>query len=260
MATLWAADSPCKPSFMVIGAPKCGSTSLFSYLEVHPQVLQPGLKELCYFSDFKRHLQRNRTDRPSSNWELYQAGISGHDTFRVARTSMLGPASSRRRRGKARGQYQVPGGRLLGMSPGAMAESASTRRWQTSQAAKDAAVACSTGQKRAFEGCPFYLGEVHPHCTSHRTPAAARPSSSSYLSPPTYTPIMPKCLTPPTHAQSFPSPPELSCPLQVAASTRLHAVFPTMRAVAVLRNPWVRCDSDVDPTYARTHARTHARI
>ena len=45
----WAPTTPCKPSFMVIGGPKCGSTSLFEYLEAHPQVHRPAQKELCFF-------------------------------------------------------------------------------------------------------------------------------------------------------------------------------------------------------------------
>ena len=39
------------PNFLVIGAMKAGSTSLFQYLRVHPQVFMPAQKELHFFAD-----------------------------------------------------------------------------------------------------------------------------------------------------------------------------------------------------------------
>jgi hypothetical protein len=38
------------PNFLVIGAPKCGTTSLHHYLSQHPEVYVPKRKELHYFS------------------------------------------------------------------------------------------------------------------------------------------------------------------------------------------------------------------
>lgn len=38
------------PNFVVIGAPKCGTTSLYYYLKQHPEVFLPQRKELHYFS------------------------------------------------------------------------------------------------------------------------------------------------------------------------------------------------------------------
>lgn len=41
------------PDFFIIGAPKCGTTALYSYLRDHPQVFMPSLKEPQFFcSDF----------------------------------------------------------------------------------------------------------------------------------------------------------------------------------------------------------------
>lgn len=37
------------PNFIVIGAMKSGTTSLFRYLEPHPEVFMPRLKELDFF-------------------------------------------------------------------------------------------------------------------------------------------------------------------------------------------------------------------
>lgn len=40
------------PNFMIIGAQKAGSTSLFNYLALHPQVLAAMPKEIFYFNEF----------------------------------------------------------------------------------------------------------------------------------------------------------------------------------------------------------------
>ena len=37
------------PSFFIIGAPKCGTTSVASWLHGHPQIFMPKIKELSYF-------------------------------------------------------------------------------------------------------------------------------------------------------------------------------------------------------------------
>lgn len=44
-----AAGSDPLPNFLVIGAMKAGTTSLFRYLEPHPQIFMPRLKELDFF-------------------------------------------------------------------------------------------------------------------------------------------------------------------------------------------------------------------
>jgi hypothetical protein len=40
-----------RPTFFIIGAPKCGTTSLYEYLRTHPNVFMPWLKEPHYFAD-----------------------------------------------------------------------------------------------------------------------------------------------------------------------------------------------------------------
>lgn len=39
-----------KPNFFIVGAPKCGTTALYRYLDDHPQVLLSDPKEVNYFS------------------------------------------------------------------------------------------------------------------------------------------------------------------------------------------------------------------
>ena len=44
------ADMPRIPDFFIVGAPKCGTTAIYSYLGSHPGVFLPKLKEPHYFS------------------------------------------------------------------------------------------------------------------------------------------------------------------------------------------------------------------
>jgi hypothetical protein len=39
-----------QPNFFIVGAPKSGTTSLFHYLDQHPQVFMSAVKEPCYFA------------------------------------------------------------------------------------------------------------------------------------------------------------------------------------------------------------------
>ena len=39
-----------KPSFFIIGAPKCGTTTLYSWLKSHPDIFMPGGKEPHFFA------------------------------------------------------------------------------------------------------------------------------------------------------------------------------------------------------------------
>lgn len=52
-------SDPQQPDFIIIGAQKCGTTSLYHYLNQHPQILQTFCKETRFFS---------------WNWEEIQAG------------------------------------------------------------------------------------------------------------------------------------------------------------------------------------------
>jgi hypothetical protein len=50
-----------KPNFFIVGAPKCGTTSLWSYLKGHPEIYMPSLKELYFFDG---DLWEKRRERP----------------------------------------------------------------------------------------------------------------------------------------------------------------------------------------------------
>ena len=41
------------PNFFIAGAPRCGTTALYTYLSMHPRIFMPEVKELHFFaSDF----------------------------------------------------------------------------------------------------------------------------------------------------------------------------------------------------------------
>jgi len=41
--------SDARPNFLIVGAPKCGTTAMNTYLRQHPQVFIPERKEIHYF-------------------------------------------------------------------------------------------------------------------------------------------------------------------------------------------------------------------
>lgn len=60
-----------EPSFFIVGAPKCGTTALCKYLNRHPDIFIPQLKELHYFdTDLK-------TKQKAASWPDYLALFAG---------------------------------------------------------------------------------------------------------------------------------------------------------------------------------------
>jgi len=55
LGELWNPDGDRHPDFIIIGAPKCGTTSLFYYLLQHPNILPSLRKEICFWSDALHH-------------------------------------------------------------------------------------------------------------------------------------------------------------------------------------------------------------
>jgi len=61
------------PDFLIVGAPRCGTTALYSYLKQHPQVFMPEVKEVHFFgSDLDFKIYDFKLDA-----EEYQALFSG---------------------------------------------------------------------------------------------------------------------------------------------------------------------------------------
>ena len=67
-----------RPSFFLVGAPKCGTTSLCHYLGQHPDIFIPRLKELNFFASdlhLHRHYASDRDTwmRSKTRWERRHA-------------------------------------------------------------------------------------------------------------------------------------------------------------------------------------------
>ena len=62
-----------KPNFFIVGAPKCGTTSLHEYLQRHPDVFMPYYKEPHYFgSDLEGSRFRQFRGQPQRYFKLFR--------------------------------------------------------------------------------------------------------------------------------------------------------------------------------------------
>ena len=62
-----------KPNFFIVGAPKCGTTSLHEYLQRHPDVFMPFYKEPHYFgSDLQGSRFRQFRNKPERYLKLFR--------------------------------------------------------------------------------------------------------------------------------------------------------------------------------------------
>ncbi len=67
------AASKAKPNFFIVGAPKCGTTSLHEYLQRHPDVFMPFYKEPHYFgSDLEGSRFRQFRGQPERYLKLFR--------------------------------------------------------------------------------------------------------------------------------------------------------------------------------------------
>jgi hypothetical protein len=83
-----------RPSIFIVGAPKCGTTALYSYLKAHPDVFMSSLKEPQFFGEDLLGNRRNICD-----WESYLALFAAAKSQRAgeASTVYLGSPSAARR-------------------------------------------------------------------------------------------------------------------------------------------------------------------
>lgn len=68
------------PDFIIIGAPKAGTTSLHFYLSLHPEIFMPRVKEPNFF-----------TDHPSSSWSM---GVEWYSSLFRSDKAVCGEASA----------------------------------------------------------------------------------------------------------------------------------------------------------------------
>jgi hypothetical protein len=74
-----------RPNFFIVGAPKCGTTSLFFWLNQHPDVFMPERKEVHYFNVDGMTRIANREDYEA----LFEAAEERHKAVGEASTHYL---------------------------------------------------------------------------------------------------------------------------------------------------------------------------
>lgn len=68
------------PNFIIIGAPKCGTTSVFKWLKDHPQVCGSSRKEVQYFMDRESSVYREESNFLDHGMDRYSAYFSNFDS------------------------------------------------------------------------------------------------------------------------------------------------------------------------------------
>lgn len=82
------------PNFIVIGAQKCGTTSLFEYLIEHPSISAPARKEIAFFSrHFSKGINCYRSYFPTL---FHRLGRQGHITGEASTGYICHPHAPRR--------------------------------------------------------------------------------------------------------------------------------------------------------------------
>ena len=65
-------ENKTEPNFFIVGAPKAGTTSLYKYLESHPDIFMSALKETNYFSFTEIEEQKlYYREKGVSDWNSY---------------------------------------------------------------------------------------------------------------------------------------------------------------------------------------------
>ena len=67
-----------KPDFFIVGAPKCGTTSIYHYLRQHPQIFMPDYKEPHFFGKDLKKLSNEFIDNEDEYLKLFKDAKSDH--------------------------------------------------------------------------------------------------------------------------------------------------------------------------------------
>jgi len=69
-----------KPNFFIVGAPKCGTTSMYEYLQQHPNIFMSYIKELHYFgTDMHGKKHWNKKGKSDDDYLAYFEGWNGEE-------------------------------------------------------------------------------------------------------------------------------------------------------------------------------------
>ena len=94
------------PNFLVIGAMKAGTSSLYRYLRAHPQVFMPATKELSYFA-------HDSDARHDLEWYRRQFAPAGKEAIALGEASTMYTKFPRHAGVPERIAAQIPGARLV---------------------------------------------------------------------------------------------------------------------------------------------------
>lgn len=67
-----------RPNFYVIGAPRCGTTALYTYLRSHPNIFLPEIKELHYFASDFPNIQKILFKTPDDYLKMFAEANETH--------------------------------------------------------------------------------------------------------------------------------------------------------------------------------------
>lgn len=67
-----------RPNFFISGAPRCGTTALYSYLSEHPNIFMSEVKELNYFADDFPNVQKIAFKSPNDYLQLFKDAGDRH--------------------------------------------------------------------------------------------------------------------------------------------------------------------------------------
>src|SRR5215217_7116747 len=96
------------PNFFIVGAQKAGTTSLYHYLDQHPQIYMSPIKEPCYFSDEIRFENFSDEIRRPSTLDAFLAGpITGKRFGGPVTGGRITCVSSRARKGRSPSEKQA---------------------------------------------------------------------------------------------------------------------------------------------------------
>lgn len=67
-----------RPNFFISGAPRCGTTALYTYLSEHPNIFMSEVKELNYFADDFPNVQKIAFKTPEDYLKLFENANDPH--------------------------------------------------------------------------------------------------------------------------------------------------------------------------------------
>jgi hypothetical protein len=82
-----------KPGFLIVGAAKSGTTSLYHYLKHHPDIFMSPIKEPDYFGGYDWNLPLRNIHGPNPDLQIYQEWIEYLNLFEEAKNLLAGEAS-----------------------------------------------------------------------------------------------------------------------------------------------------------------------